>query len=480
MTNELPNLLPAVPEIFFLGMICITLLADLFIEQKRRLLTFFLAEFTLLGAMLLTVLLFGQQTVITFNNSFILDHVSVVLKLFIYTTTFFVLLYSRDYVEQREFPQGEYYILTLFSVLGMMVLVSAYSFITLYLGLELLSLPLYTLVALKRNSKVCPEAAMKYFVMGAVASGMLLYGLSMIYGATQALDIPTVAQAIASIPASQDLILVFGLVFVVVGLAFKFGAVPFHMWIPDVYEGAPSSVTLFIATAPKLAAFGMAVRLLVNAMPELVVQWQQLLIIISILSMALGNFAAIAQTNLKRMLAYSSIAHVGYMLLGLIAGNELGYGASTFYIVVYSVMSLGAFGMITVLSRAGFEAENISDFKGLNSRNSWLAFLMLLIMFSMAGVPPMIGFFAKVAVLEALVKADLTWLAVVALMFAIVGVYYYLRIVKVIYFDEPEEATPIVLGSYDRSIAISLNGLFILGLGLFPSALYEFCKMAFQ
>lgn len=479
MAFTIPNLTPAVPEIFILAMACLTLLADLFVKQEKGGLTFLLSEFTLLGAAVLSVILFEHQAVTTFHGSFVLDHLATVLKLLIYTTTFFVLLYSRSYINERQIPFGETYILTLFCVLGMMVLVSAGSFITLFLGLELFSLPLYAIIALQRDKKSCQEAAIKYFVMGAIASGILLYGLSMIYGATRSLDISIVANTIAQLPADQNLILIFGLVFVIVGFAFKLGAVPFHMWVPDVYEGAPSSATLLIATAPKIAAFGLGARLLIDTLPALQPDWQQLLIIIAMLSMTLGNFAAIVQTNLKRMLAYSSIAHMGYMMLGFLSGTASGYGAATFYICVYALTSLGAFGLIVLLSRSGLEAENIADFRGLNSRNPWLAFIMLLIMFSMGGVPPLVGFFAKLAVLESLISAGFVWLAVYAMMMALVGVFYYLRVVKVMYFDQPDDAAPITLDCFNSQLAITVNGLLILALGLLPSGLYDLCRAAF-
>lgn len=372
----------------------------------------------------------------------------------------------------------EYYVLGLFSILGMMVLVSADHLLSLFLGLELFSLPVYAMVALHRDVKACSEAAMKYFVMGAIASGILLYGISMLYGATQTLFIPLIAHTIASTPPSQQLILTFGLVFVVVGVAFKLGAVPFHMWVPDVYEGAPSSVTLFITSAPKIAALGMAVRLLVDAMPGLSQEWQQLLVIIAILSMAVGNLAAVVQSNIKRMLAYSSIAHMGYMTLGLLTATPDGYAAATFYIIAYAIMSLIAFGMILILSKAGFEAEKIDDFRGLNTRNPGLAFLMLLVMFSMAGIPPLVGFMAKVAVLNALIVTHQLWLAVVALLFAIIGAYYYINVVKVMYFEDPKIKTPVVW-SWSSKITLSLNGLVILFLGLSPGLLFNICRSVF-
>jgi NADH-quinone oxidoreductase subunit N len=479
----LPNLVIMQPELYVLSMACFVLVLSLFLEKQNEWVLYPLSLATLIGAALLTSNLFQYRPVELFNGGFVLDHLSNLLKTFIYCTTFFVFLYSRRYVVERHIPVGEYYALTLFSVLGMMVLVSAHHLISLYLGLELMSLPLYTLVALQRTNAKSglqgTEAAMKYFVMGAIASGMLLYGMSMIYGSVHVLDMSDIMQTIGETQLSEQLILTFGLIFVVIGFVFKLGGVPFHMWVPDVYHGAPSSVTLFLASASKIAVFGMGARLLIDMFPQFSFEWQHMLIFIAVLSMGLGNFVAIVQTNIKRMLGYSSIAHIGYMLLGFLTASPGGYAAATFYMITYTLMSLGAFGLVVILSRSGVEAENIDDFRGLNSRNPWLAFMMLLIMFSMAGVPPIIGFFAKVSVLEALVHADLVWLAVTAVVFSIVGAFYYLRVVKVMYFDQPHDATLIQLDQFDAKMAISINGLAILLLGLFPAALFEFCKAAF-
>jgi NADH-quinone oxidoreductase subunit N len=473
---------------------------------------------------------------------FVSDPMGAVLKLFILLMVFFSFIYSRAYLRDRNILKGEYFVLGLFAALGMMIMVSAHSLLTVYLGLELLSLSLYTMIAMHRKSQPASEAAMKYFVLGAIASGMLLYGMSMLYGITGTLDLTTLAQTIrqiadnypiaisvaqsisdipndniaviaigqqvsentggiaatiaqilaentdntAAISAITPLIdqtmqsytiLVFGLVFVVVGVAFKLGAVPFHIWIPDVYQGAPTAVTLFIASAPKIAAFAMLMRLLVDGMQSLHVDWQNILILLSILSMAVGNIIAIAQTNIKRMLAYSSIAHVGYLMLGVLTGTQAGYAASMFYVVVYTLMTLGAFGMIVLLSRAGFEAEHIEDFKGLNERNSWYAALMLILMLSMAGVPPMIGFWAKWSVLAQVVDAGFVWLAIVAVMFAIIGAFYYLRIIKLMYFDKASDMTPIE-ADMDMRVALSANALVILLLGIMPQTLMAVCLSA--
>jgi NADH-quinone oxidoreductase subunit N len=358
-----------------------------------------------------------------------------------------------------------------------MIMVSANTFLVAYLGLELLALSLYPMVAFDRDSKAGAEAAMKYFVLGALGSGMLLYGISMVYGATGALDFPSVA-AVVTEQGLENKVLVFGLAFVVIGVAFKFGAVPFHMWVPDTYQGAPTSVVLFLGSAPKIAAFALAVRLMVDGLGGLHADWQGMLIILAVLSMGLGNLVAIAQTNLKRMLAYSTISHVGFIFLGLLAGTAQGYAAAMFYAIVYALMAAGAFGVLLLLSRKGFEAENLDDLKGLNERDSWYAAMMALLMFSMAGVPPTVGFMAKLLVLEAVVRVDLVWLAVVAVAFSIIGAFYYLRVVKLMYFDKPITLEPITVGAGAR-VALSVNGLAMLVLGLFPAGLLGICQAAF-
>ena len=477
MNFAMPDLLPAYPEIFLLIMVSAVLVVDLFLPQRLRYVTYVLTQLALLGAAVLTldvaVLTQGRVTY-TFGNMFVADLMGHALKLAAYISVFTTLVYSRAYLSDRGLWKGEFFALVLFALMGMMVMISANHFLTLYLGLELLSLSLYALVALDRDSARSTEAAMKYFVLGALASGLLLYGMSMIYGATGTLDISQVAQAIASARPNK-IVLTFGLVFLVSGMAFKLGVVPFHMWIPDVYHGAPTAVTLIIGSAPKLAAFAMAMRLLVMGLLDLAVDWQQMLVILAVLSMAVGNLAAIAQTNIKRMLAYSTISHMGFMLLGLLAGVVNGnwlnaadaYSAAMFYVVVYVLTTLGSFGMVLLLSRAGFEAENIEDFKGLNARSPWYAFIMLLLMFSLAGVPPTVGFYAKLSVLQPLLAADMAWLAVVAVLFSLIGAFYYLRIVKLMYFDEPTDTAPIE-PSLDMSVLISVNGLAVLALGIMP------------
>lgn len=475
------HLLLVLPEILLLVMSCVTLLASLFVKQKSSL-PYYMVQATLIVAAVLTWhagrLVSPGQTIYLFYNAFAFDSLAVVLKMFIYLSAFVAFVYSHRYNNERFIPSGEFHVLALLSVLGMMVLVSAHNLMPLFLGLELFSLPIYTLVALQRGKVRCIEAAMKYFVIGAVASGMLLYGFSMIFGLTKSLDLTQIAQFINAMPSKADPILIFATVFIIAGVAFKLGAAPFHMWVPDVYDGAPNSVTLFLSTAPKLAAFALLIRLLVDALPGIEVQWQHMMIVVAILSIAIGNIVAIAQSNIKRMLAYSSVAHMGYMLLGIACLTDRGYSAALFYIISYSIITLGAFGMIALMSRSGFEATEISDFSGLNSRSPWLAFMMLIILFSLAGVPPLVGFIAKVAILEALIKAHLVWLAVVAIVFAIIGVYYYIRVVKVMYFETPEKIEPITVPT-DTTIAITLNGIAVLLMGIFPGLLFTLCHNVF-
>jgi len=493
MLTGLPPISIAYPEIFLLAAGCAILVIDLFLGEDRRWVTYALSLASLLGCALLTWIvtrMTGGQPAYTFNGMFVSDAMASALKMFTYIAVALCLVYSRTYLADRGLYRGEYFVLALFATLGMMVMISANHFLTVYLGLELMSLCLYSLVALNRDSAAATEAAMKYFVLGALASGLLLYGMSMIYGATGTLEITEIAKRAAGILQSDHpskIVLAFGLVFVVSGLAFKLGVVPFHMWIPDVYHGAPSAVTLFISTGPKLAAFAMAIRLLVNALPSLAADWQPMLIILSVLSMAIGNLAAIAQSNIKRMLAYSTISHMGFMLLGLLSGIVGGnafsageaWSSAMFYALVYVLMSLGAFGMVVFLSRAGFEAERLEDFKGLNARSPWFAFIMLLLMFSLAGVPPTVGFYAKLAVLQAVLGAGHVWLAVVAVLFALVGTFYYIRIVKLMYFDQPQDASRID-AKLDIRVLLSANGLAMLVLGILPQPLMQLCFSAIK
>ncbi|MBI2314212.1 MAG: NADH-quinone oxidoreductase subunit NuoN [Betaproteobacteria bacterium] len=478
MTFAMPNLQPAAPEIFLLGAVSVLLIVDLFARRGSRFLTYVLAQLTLLVCAGITIATGTPETVHTFSGMFVDDPMADALKLMVYAAVSLLLVYSREYITVRGMYGGEFYSLALFAMMGMMVMISASHFLTLYLGLELLSLSLYSLVALQRDSKVAVEAAMKYFVLGALASGLLLYGMSMIYGATGSLEIAKMAEVIKSGHANQT-VLVFGLVFIVAGLGFKLGAVPFHMWVPDVYHGAPTAMTLFIGSAPKLAAFAFIMRILVEGLEGLVKDWQGMLVILSVLSMAIGNITAIAQTNIKRMLAYSTISHMGFVLLGILSGGGNGYSSAMFYIVTYVMMTLGSFGMVMLLSREGFEAENIEDFKGLNQRSPWYAFMMLLIMFSLAGVPPMVGFYAKLSVLQAALHAGFLWLVVVAVILSLIGAFYYLRVVKLMYFDEPTSREPIA-PQYDVGFFMSMNGLAMLVFGIVPQPLMGLCAWAIQ
>lgn len=469
MDFQTPVFAPAYPEIFLLIMICVVMLADLFVGKKNRKLPFFLSLLALAGSASFTFSNFSAAPMLTFSGMFINDRLSDALKLLIYPTVALVLIYSRSYLGARGMMRSEFFSLVLFATLGMMVMVSASHLITLYLGLELLSLSLYAMVSLQRDSIVATEAAMKFFVLGSLASGFLLYGMSMLYGISGSLHVAEVAEAIRS-GASDHTVLVVGLVFIIAGLSFKLSAVPFHMWTPDVYQGAPTAVTLFIGSAPKFAAFGFIMRLLVEGMGDMVADWQGMLVLLAVASMAVGNIAAIAQTNIKRMLAYSTISHMGFVLLGFVAAGTDGYSASMFYVTAYVLMTLGAFGIIMLLSREGFESDELSDFKGLNQRSPWLALIMMFVMLSMAGIPPMIGFYAKLSVLQAALAAGYLWVVVAAVLLSLIGAFYYLRIIRLMYFDEAESTQPIKFAPEVR-LLISVNGLAVILLGMFPQML---------
>jgi NADH-quinone oxidoreductase subunit N len=484
------NLIPVYPEIFLLIATSAILLIDMFLADARRHWTYVLSLATLATCALLTIGdLNSGATTYTFHNMFVSDPMSNLLKLFSYVAVGLTLIYSRQYATDRGMLGGqlggEFYTLALFALLGQMVMISGNNFLIIYLGLELMSLSLYALVALRRDHAVSTEAAMKYFILGALASGFLLYGISMLYGATGSLDLTEVAKVTASGTGNKT-VLVFGVVFLVAGLAFKLGVVPFHMWVPDVYQGSPTAVTLLLGAAPKLAAFAICIRLLVEGLWSLAVDWQQMLTVLAVLSMAIGNLTAIAQTNLKRMLAYSTISQSGFMLLGLLSGvfsgSNLGaagqaYASAMFYSLMYVLTTLGTFGVIMLLARSGFEAEAIDDFKGLNQRSPWFAAVMALLMLSLAGVPPTMGFYAKLSVLQATVNAGQIWLAVVAVLFSLIGAFYYLRVIKVMYFDEAVDRSPIVPNK-DMQVMLSLNGAAVVLLGLLPSALMTACLTA--
>ena len=479
MIHSWNDLLPMLPEIFLLGFTSLILIAGLYIDEKRRGLVHFLATLALVFTAILTLRDFNMgERVLVAGGMFIRDGMGDVLKLFVYLSTAIVFVYAKFFLRTNKLFVSEFYTLALFAVLGMCILISGGNLLTIYLGLELMALSSYAMVALDRDSPTAAESAMKYFVLGALASGLLLYGMSMIYGLTGSLDLTEIATRLAS-GDHPRVVLSFAVVFIVVGVGFKLGAVPFHMWIPDVYQGAPTGVTLFLAAAPKLAGVGMAFRLLTEGLAPLVHDWSQMLGFLALMSLVVGNLAAIAQTNLKRMLAYSTISHVGFVLLGIMSGTDDGMAAAMFYAITYALMTTGAFGMIIALSHAGFEAERIEDFKGLNQRNPWFAFLMLLIMASLAGFPPLVGFFSKLYVLQAAINAGWLWLAVIAVVMAVIGAFYYLRVIKVMYFDEPEHEHAITAPG-DVRLILAANGLLQLGLTFFVGSLTAICYAAWQ
>jgi NADH-quinone oxidoreductase subunit N len=478
MEIPVPDLALAAPEIFLLAAACTVLLVDLFLSDESRWVSYVLTLLSLAGCAVL-VGTGATTTAYTFSDMFVRDPMADVLKVFVCIAVAGILVYCRAYVGARGMYRGELFVLALFATLGMMVMISASHLLLLYLGLELLSLSLYSMVALQRESRVAVEAAIKYFVLGALASGLLLYGMSMIYGATGTMQLGQIASAIASADNPKVWVLGLGVAFIVAGVGFKLGAVPFHMWIPDVYDGAPTAVTLLIGSAPKLAAFALIMRLLVSGLEAMVADWQLMLVVLCVLSLAIGNITAIAQTSIKRMLAYSTISHMGFLLLGVLAGDLNGYGSAMFYVVAYVLMSLAAFGMILLLSRRGFEADMLDDFKGLNQRSPWYAFMMLITMFSMAGLPPTIGFYAKLAVLQAVFAAGFAWLAVLAVILSLVGAFYYLRVVKLMYFDAPQDTAPI-RPQPDMRLLLSANGLSMLVLGILPQPLMALCIASIQ
>lgn len=466
------------PELFLLSMACIVLLIDLFLPQKRSRFTYLLTQISLAGAFILTLSLYTVSDMPYLNGLAMHDLANLLIKLSIYASSILVLALSRDYLIAHDIPPGEFYLLSIFSILGMSAAVSANHFLIFYLGIELMSLPLYAMIALYRNSEAASEAAIKYFVLGVFSSALLLYGISMLYGATHTLNMLEIAQTIlhASHPST---LLNLALVFILAGLAFKLGVVPFHLWIPDVYEGAPPATTLFITVAPKIVAFALFYRALAVALIDLHGEWQALLIFLSASSIVLGNVAAILQTSIRRMLGYSTIAHGGYMLLGMSAATPAGFSASLYYALVYAITSIVGFGLISILSKKGNEIKTLDDLKGLSHRFPGLALIFMLALFSMAGIPPTAGFFAKLSVLYALMQASsgLIWLAILAIIFAVIGSYYYLRIVKVMYFDRPEKHENIPL-TFRARTSLNIAGWVLLLLGLFPSSLMEITKLA--
>ena len=497
MQFNVPNMMLATPEMFLLAGTCFVLLADLFVKDSQRFITYLLTQFVLLITAALVIwgtpqsnLILteafqatGTLSVTAFSDMFVFDPLARVLKVSILLITAGVFVYSRGYLRNHNMYKGEYFTLGLFAALGMMIMVSAKTMLLIYLGLELLSLSMYAMVAFKRDDGRASEAAMKYFVLGAIASGMLLYGMSIIYGVTGSLDLGHIASYMSAHPVLENIGLLLGLAFIIVGLGFKLGLVPFHMWVPDVYDGSPTAVTMFLGSAPKIAAFAMVIRILAEGLGDMVQGWQQILALLAAVSLLLGNIIAIAQTNIKRMLAYSTISHMGFVVMGVLAGSQEGYAASMFYVITYAIIAMGGFAIVILLSRSGYEADQLSDLKGLSSRNPWYAFMMMLFLFSMAGVPPTVGFYAKLSVIYAVVNENIIWLAILAVIMSVVGAYYYLRAIKLMFFDKPDESgnsvsVVNVSAPMDFNILLSANGLAVLALGILPGALMSLCLWA--
>jgi len=471
---DLTLITSAAPEITLLVLICGVLTADLFIDAERRIVTFWLTMLTLLITGIVLVATAPETRVVVFSGAYVSDPFSQILKLGAVIFVALSLFYARDYLRANDLHKGEYYLLGLFGLLGMMIMISANSLLTMYLGLETLALSLYALVAIDRNNVTAAESAMKYFVLGAIASGCLLYGISWVYGVTGSLQFPDIAAAIAADPSLNSLPLWFGLTFLIVGIAFKFGAVPFHMWLPDVYQGARTPVTVYIATAPKLAALALTLRILVDGLGALHETWASMVMVVAVLSLLVGNIVAIAQTNIKRMLGYSTIGHVGFILLGVFCGTGDGYASALFYTLTYVVAAAGAFGVIIVMSRRGYEAENLTDFNGLNARSPWFALMMMFLMFSMAGVPPFVGFFAKLNVISAVLASGYPGLAVLMVLASVVGAFYYLKVIWYMYF-EPAEDQAVLQAGTDTRVVVSLNAIAVLALGIVPGWLLALC-----
>ena len=472
---ELTDYIAAAPEMTLLGLICVVMIADLFIEDENRNATFWLTMASLVVvAIVLVVTEPMDQSIIAFYGAYVSDPFSQILKLGAVLFVGISFLYARDYLRANDLEKGEYYLLGLFGLLGMMIMMSAHSLLTMYLGLETLALSMYAFVAIDRKNVTSAESAMKYFVLGAIASGALLYGISWVYGVTGSLQFNDIAQILAADPSLNSLPLWFGLAFLIVGIAFKFGAVPFHMWLPDVYQGARTPVTLYLATAPKLAALALIFRILVDGLGGLHETWNTMIMFVAVLSIIVGNLVAIAQTNIKRMLGYSTIAHVGFILLAVYTGTADGYASALFYALTYVVAAAGAFGIIIILSRRGYDAELLSDFKGLNARSPWFALMMLFLMFSMAGVPPFVGFLSKLYVISAVLDIGDTWLAVLMVLVSVIGAYYYLRVIWYMYFEEGEDQA-VLQANVDTRLVLSLNSVAVLALGIAPGWLLAMC-----
>ena len=468
------DLIAAAPEMTLLGLICVVLIADLFVDNENRIVTFWLSIASLAITALVLYSTAPVARTVIFDGSYVSDALSQVLKLGSVLFVAAAFFYARDYLRANDLHKGEYYLLGLFGLLGMMIMISANSLLTMYLGLETLALSMYALVAIDRNNVTAAESAMKYFVLGAIASGCLLYGISWVYGVTGSLQFDQIAAALSADPSLNNLPLWFGLTFLIVGIAFKFGAVPFHMWLPDVYQGARSPITLYLATAPKLAALALILRVLVDGLGGLHETWSSMIMVVAVLSLLVGNIVAIAQTNIKRMLGYSTIGHVGFILLAVFCGTGDGYAAALFYTLTYVLSAAGAFGVIIVMSRRGYEAELLTDFNGLNERSPWFALMMMFLMFSMAGVPPFVGFFAKLNVISAVLDQGFPGLAVLMVLASVVGAYYYLKVIWYMYF-EPAEDKAVLQASTDTRLLLSLNSVAVLALGIVPGWLMALC-----
>lgn len=472
---DITSFVAAAPEMTLLGAICVVLLADLFIDDDKRIITFGIALAALAVTLWALVATAPDGRIVIFDGSYVSDPLSQVLKI---AATGFVavsFIYSRDFLVANGLHKGEFYLLGLFGLLGMLIMISSNSLLTMYLGLEMLALSQYALVALDRNNVTAAESAMKYFILGAIASGGLLYGISWVYGVTGSLEFDEIAAAVTADPSLNSLPLWFGLAFLIVGIGFKFGAVPFHMWLPDVYQGARSPITLYIASAPKLAALALTLRILVDGLGVLHDTWADMIMVIAVLSILVGNIIAIAQTNIKRMLGYSTIGHVGFILLAVFCGTAEGYAAALFYTLTYVVAAAGAFGMVILLSRRGYEAENLADFKGLNARSPWFALVMMFLMLSLAGIPPFIGFFGKLNAISAVLDVGYVKLAVLMVMASVIGAYYYLRVIWYMYFEDAEDKA-VLQSSADARVVMSLNGIAVLALGIAPGWLWALCQ----
>lgn len=468
--NGLEN---ALGEIFLLSAVLVILVVDLFLQRDSRLLTYLFSQLALIATavMVLNSSSGNRSRIIFLDDLYIVDPLAALLKVALLLFAVMSFVYARKYLTDHDDWRGEYFVLTLFSILGAMVVISAASLVTLYLGLELMALPLYALLAMRRTDRRSAESAMKYFILGAISSGLLLYGMSLLYGVSGGLKLEAIQVAIDK----DNIATIFALVFIVSGIAFKLAVVPFHMWVPDVYQGAPTSLTISLAIIPKVAGLALILRLLSETLADAHIAWSQLLIMLGVLSLVVGNVFALVQSNLKRMFAYSTIAHMGFVVLGIATHSLQGDSAAIFYMLMYVLTSAGGFAMLILLGNDdGLDVENIQDLKGLNQRSPWFAAMMLLLLFSMIGIPPLVGFYAKLTIISALLANNLIWVAIIAVLMSVVGAFYYLRVIKVMYFDEPTHTLPIC-SALDFKVMISLNALLVLLLGLFPDYLMQLC-----